>query len=57
MNETTDNQSTHCLYTIGPATLANTEGNRALVELFSENACGRFGQRLLVKYENNLRHG
>ena len=50
MNQTADNQSTHCLYTLGPSITSNFDGNRALVELFSKNACGRFRDRLVGVY-------
>jgi hypothetical protein len=54
MNQTTDNQSTHCIHAIGPAALSTISNNRALIELFSENACGRFRAALGTAFEGNL---
>jgi hypothetical protein len=54
MNQTADNQSTHCLFPIGPAILANFTGNRALIELFSRNACRRFSDRVTAAYDTQV---
>jgi len=46
MNETTDNQSTHCLFPIGLPNLSNLQHNRALVQISSVEACRSFHNRL-----------
>ena len=50
MNQTTDNQSTHCLYAIGLPSVSNINGNRVLIEAFLRDACEQFRSSLTDSY-------
>lgn len=58
MNETTDNQSTHCLFALGVSSLSNRLHNHALVQLSNAEACQSFGARLVQHHQlDSLQNG
>ncbi|MCW3475296.1 DUF6519 domain-containing protein [Limobrevibacterium gyesilva] len=51
MNETADNQGTHCFYALGAASVSVLTPNRSMIELFQANACNAFNRQNAA--ENN----